>query len=33
MAFDDSVARFLGEDRPFRFTEPAPEGFFAKLFG
>lgn len=32
-AFDDCVARYLGEERPWRFTEPPPAGFFARLFG
>ncbi|MGQ0623016.1 MAG: septum site-determining protein MinD [Panacagrimonas sp.] len=32
-AYDDLVARFLGEDRPHRFIEVQKKGFFAKLFG
>ena len=32
-AYDDLVARFLGEDRPHRFTEVQKKGFFSKLFG
>lgn len=32
-AYDDLVARFLGEDRPHRFIEVQKKGLFAKLFG
>lgn len=33
MAFDDAVARFLGEERPMRFLEPEqPKGFLGRLF-
>jgi septum site-determining protein MinD len=32
-AYTDLVARFLGEDRPMRFVEPAKAGFFKRLFG
>jgi len=32
-AYDDVVARFLGEDRPLRFLEPEKKGFLKRLFG
>ena len=32
-AYDDLVARFLGEDRPHRFMNAEKKGFFNKLFG
>ncbi|TDU24225.1 septum site-determining protein MinD [Panacagrimonas perspica] len=32
-AYDDLVARFLGEDRPHRFVEVQKKGFLSKLFG
>jgi septum site-determining protein MinD len=32
-AYDDAVARLLGEDRPMRFTQYEKKGFFSKLFG
>jgi len=32
-AYDDAVARLMGEDRPMRFTQPDRKGFFNKLFG
>ena len=32
-AYDDAVARLLGEDRPMRFTQLEKKGFFSKLFG
>lgn len=32
-AYDDAVARLLGEDRPMRFTTVEKKGFFSKLFG
>ncbi|MFC4728071.1 septum site-determining protein MinD [Coralloluteibacterium thermophilus] len=32
-AYDDAVARLLGEDRPMRFTSADKKGFFSKLFG
>ena len=32
-AYDDAVARLLGETRPMRFTEVEKKGFFSKLFG
>ena len=33
LAYDDLVARFLGEDRPHRFLTAEKKGFFNKLFG
>jgi len=32
-AYDDAVARIIGEDRPMRFTQVEKKGFFSKLFG
>ena len=32
-AYDDAVARLLGEDRPMRYTQVEKKGFFSKLFG
>lgn len=32
-AYEDLVARFLGEDRPHRFLDPEKKGIFARLFG
>ena len=32
-AYKDVVARFLGEDRPMRFVDPAKQGFFKRLLG
>ena len=32
-AYQDLVARFLGEERPMRFTEAARPGLFKRLFG
>ena len=32
-AYDDAVARLLGEARPMRFTTIEKKGFFSKLFG
>lgn len=32
-AYDDAVARLMGEDRPMRFTTADKKGFFSKLFG
>ena len=32
-AYDDAVARLLGEERPLRFTTLEKKGFFSKLFG
>ncbi len=31
-AYQDLVARFLGEDRPMRFTGPEKRGFFTRMF-
>jgi septum site-determining protein MinD len=32
LAYDDLVARFLGEDRPHRFLTPQKKGFLKRLF-
>nr|WP_296747341.1 septum site-determining protein MinD [Thioalkalivibrio sp.] len=32
-AYLDAVARFLGEERPYRFTTLEKKGFFGRLFG
>ena len=32
-AYKDVVARFLGEERPLRFTEVTKPGFFKRIFG
>ncbi|MCR6662402.1 MAG: septum site-determining protein MinD [Luteimonas sp.] len=32
-AYDDAVARLLGEERPMRFTQLEKKGFFSKIFG
>jgi septum site-determining protein MinD len=32
-AYDDAVARLLGEDRPLRFVEPEKKGLLKRLFG
>ena len=32
-AYDDAVARLLGEDLPLRFLEEPKRGFFARMFG
>ena len=32
-AYDDAVARLMGEERPMRFTTLPKKGFFGKLFG
>jgi septum site-determining protein MinD len=32
-AYEDAVARLLGEDRPMRFTQVERKGFLSKLFG
>ena len=32
-AYDDAVARLLGETKPLRFTEEPRKGFFARMFG
>ncbi|CAM9433415.1 unnamed protein product [Phaeothamnion confervicola] len=31
-AYDDAVARLLGEERPMRFAEPRPKGILERLF-
>ncbi|MGH8325919.1 MAG: septum site-determining protein MinD, partial [Steroidobacteraceae bacterium] len=33
LAYDDAVARLLGEDLPLRFLEEPKRGFFARMFG
>jgi len=33
LAYDDMVARFLGEQRPHRFVDGGKKGFFRRLFG
>ena len=33
LAYDDAVARLLGDERPMRFTQHEKKGFFSKLFG
>jgi septum site-determining protein MinD len=32
-AYDDAVARLMGETRPMRFTQLEKKGFFSKIFG
>lgn len=32
-AYQDVIARLLGEERPLRFVEAQKQGFFARLFG
>ena len=32
-AYKDVIDRFLGEDKPMRFTEADKPGFFKRLFG
>ena len=32
-AYQDVIARFLGEDRPLRFVDAEKQGFFKRLFG
>jgi septum site-determining protein MinD len=32
-AYQDSVARFLGEERPHRFVSTEKKGLFGRLFG
>ena len=32
-AYDDAVARLMGQERPMRFTQHEKKGFFSKLFG
>jgi septum site-determining protein MinD len=33
LAYDDAVARLLGESLPLRFVDEPKKGFFARLFG
>jgi septum site-determining protein MinD len=33
MAYDDAVARLLGENRPLRFMEAEKKGLFQRMFG
>ena len=33
LAYDDAVARLMGEVRPMRFTTAEKKGFFSKMFG
>lgn len=33
MAYEDLIARYLGEERPHRFVECEKKGFFKRLFG
>jgi septum site-determining protein MinD len=33
MAYEDAVARILGEEKPLRFTTVEKKGFFSKMFG
>jgi len=33
LAYDDMVARFLGEDRPLRFIQPESAPLWKRLFG
>jgi len=33
LAYDDAVARLMGEDRPMRFVTAEKKGFFSKMFG
>jgi septum site-determining protein MinD len=32
-AYDDAVARLLGESLPLRFVDEPKKGFFARMFG
>jgi septum site-determining protein MinD len=32
-AYEDAIARLLGEERPFRFIEEERKGFLKRLFG
>src|SRR5690554_7732737 len=32
-AYDDAVARYLGEDRPHRFLDANKKGFLKRVFG
>ena len=33
LAYSDSVARFLGEDRPMQFVIPRKQGLFSRILG
>ncbi|QYR53738.1 septum site-determining protein MinD [Lysobacter soyae] len=33
IAYDDAVARLMGESRPMRFLQAEKKGFFSKMFG
>ena len=33
LAYEDVVARFLGEERPMRFVDARKQGFFKRMFG
>ncbi len=33
LAYDDAVARLMGEERPMRFISAEKKGFFSKMFG
>ena len=33
LAYDDAVARLLGETLPLRFLEEPKRGFFSRMFG
>ena len=33
LAYDDAVARLMGEERPMRFITAEKKGFFSKMFG
>jgi septum site-determining protein MinD len=32
-AYEDAVARLLGEQRPMRFLDAPKKGFFTRMFG
>jgi septum site-determining protein MinD len=32
-AYDDAVARFLGEERPLRFVDLKKRGLLSRMFG
>lgn len=33
LAYDDAIARFLGEEKPMRFLQPEKKGILKRLFG
>ncbi|MEO8460325.1 MAG: septum site-determining protein MinD, partial [Dokdonella sp.] len=33
LAYDDAVARLLGDERPLRFVDPQKKGLFSRIFG